>query len=323
VDEAIQAEVIRSVLMDMFPDECRRVGKANLNDIVRLRGRVRFEALDGASRLDLAVPLALLATAAAILGHAATIASTWRESHRRDASKLCVEINLSLPAELAGKLEPPVLENLLTGFVERLLAEKDVDRRDSGAPGASPSSTILIAVSEPTELARLQLGRELREIQEALDLSIGRGRWPVQARTAVRIRDLSRALLELRPRVVHFSGHGSGAGNLYLEAEDGHAQPVPEEALAALFKVVQGVVECVVLNACFSEPQARAIAAYVPHVVGTPSSIADDCAIAFSVGFYQALGNGSVFAQAYVVGCAHMQAACPGGSPLPVLIGDD
>ena len=127
-DEKKQSGVIRSVLLDIFPDECRRVGKTNLNDIVKLRGRIQFNPMDGASRLDFAVPLALLVTATAILGHASTIANTWRNS--RDTNKLVKDISISLPEGMVGKLEPQILENMLTLFVERLLAGKNDGSED-------------------------------------------------------------------------------------------------------------------------------------------------------------------------------------------------
>lgn len=127
-DEQKQIEVIRSVLSDIFPHECMLVGKGNLNDIVRLRGRVQFEPADGASRLDFAVPLSLLVTAAAILSHASTFANTWRDS--RDIKKWVEDISISLPQGLVGKLEPQILHNMLTLFVRRLLAGKNNGSED-------------------------------------------------------------------------------------------------------------------------------------------------------------------------------------------------
>ncbi|HEX8245809.1 MAG TPA: CHAT domain-containing protein [Longimicrobium sp.] len=186
---------------------------------------------------------------------------------------------------------------------------------------AEPADTILVAAADPVDLDRLRLGREEREIREALELSGGRGRWAVHPRNAVRLRDLTRALLELRPRIVHFSGHGGGkADGVFLEDEAGNACEVPPDALADLFATVDRRVECVVLNACYSQPQARAISAHVPFVVGTPGAITDEAAVAFSVGFYQTLGAGCAIPQAYRLGCVQMRGAGTAGLPLPVLL---
>jgi hypothetical protein len=193
-----------------------------------------------------------------------------------------------------------------------LVAGRDlhVGERDTAAKEApSPPDVILMAAADPIDLTRLQLGREAREIGEALRASAGRDRWKVELQPSVRLGDLCRALLEVQPRVVHFSGHGSASGGLFLEDEVGYARLVPPGALSELFAAVDGEVECVVLNACYSEPQAKAIFAHVPYVVGTTAEIADSAAITFSTGFYQALGAGRTIRQAFNVGSASVRAS--------------
>jgi len=71
----------------------------------------------------------------------------------------------------------------------------------------------------------------------------------------VRPDDLTQALLDLEPRIVHFAGHGSASGALFLENELGESHPVEPETLASLFKLVSEQVECVLLNACYTESQ--------------------------------------------------------------------
>ncbi len=44
---------------------------------------------------------------------------------------------------------------------------------------------------------------------------------------------------------------------------------IPPEALASLFSLVTEYVKCVIVNTCYSEIQAKAIAQYVPVVIGT------------------------------------------------------
>jgi hypothetical protein len=156
---------------------------------------------------------------------------------------------------------------------------------------ASPVDTILLLSAEPEDQDRLRLGEEAREIRETLRGARERERFAVESRTSVRVRDLTQALLDLRPRVVHFSGHG-GEDGLCFEDDMGGSQVAPPDALAALFASLSHPVECVVLNACYSEPQARAISRHVPFVVGMEGPVSDRAAISFSIGFYQALGAG-------------------------------
>jgi hypothetical protein len=66
-------------------------------------------------------------------------------------------------------------------------------------------------------------------------------------------------------------------------------------------------VDCVILNACYSETQAKAIAQYVPYVIGIKNEIGDKAAIAFSVGFYKALSADKAFEKAYRFGCVEIK----------------
>jgi hypothetical protein len=106
---------------------------------------------------------------------------------------------------------------------------------------------------------------------------------------------------------VHFSGHGTSTGELCCEDELGKIKPVQPESLAALFALVDEQVECVVLNACYSEIQADAIAKHIQYVIGMNQAIGDKAAIAFAVGFYKALGANRSIEKAYKFGCVEIQ----------------
>ncbi|WP_299492517.1 CHAT domain-containing protein [Acaryochloris sp. IP29b_bin.137] len=118
---------------------------------------------------------------------------------------------------------------------------------------------ILILAANPKNTNKLRLDEEVREIQEGLRRSRIRDQFEILSRWAVRTDDLRRALLDHEPQIVHFSGHGAGAKGLALENSSGEAQLVSSAALARLFKLFQKNVECVLLNACYSEVQAEAI----------------------------------------------------------------
>jgi len=55
---------------------------------------------------------------------------------------------------------------------------------------------------------------------------------------------------------------------------------VSTESLAKLFKLFQENVECVLLNACYSEAQAAAIHQHIDCVIGMNQAIGDKAAIA-------------------------------------------
>jgi len=105
---------------------------------------------------------------------------------------------------------------------------------------------------------------------------------------------------------VHFCGHG-GSGGIFFEDDKGLAKSVEASTLADFFRLFTDSVECVVLNACYSEIQARAIAEHIPYVVGMPKEIGDDAAIEFAVAFYDAIGAGRSYEFAYNVACNALQ----------------
>jgi energy-coupling factor transporter ATP-binding protein EcfA2 len=192
----------------------------------------------------------------------------------------------------------------IRSIVRSILKEEFPNMTPPAQPQSGSPKTILILASSPSDKARLRLDKEVREIEEGLRRSQHRHKFVLQQRWAVRPEDLRRALLDFKPQIVHFSGHGEGENGLLVENDAGLAQHLPTEALANLFKrFVDRGLECVVLNACYSEVQANAIAEHIDYVVGMNSAIGDDAAIKFAVGFYDELGAGYSYEDAYNGGC--------------------
>jgi len=162
---------------------------------------------------------------------------------------------------------------------------------------------ILILSANPKGTNQVRLDEEVREIEEGLKLSLLREKFEIISKWAVRPKDLRRALLDYQPQIVHFSGHGTGDNGLVLENDSGKIQLVTTQALARLFKLFKDKIECLVLNACYSEEQAKAIHQHIDYVVGMRKAIGDRAAIKFAVGFYDALGAGRTIEDAFEFGC--------------------
>jgi len=239
--------------------------------------------------------------------------------------------------DLCESLDTPTAEGLhphcaLLQAIRRLVGSggrrdamlTELERALCQAPPNSSSSrsvrSILLLAADPSDLARLRLATEFREIQERLRLAVYRDRFTLHQRMALRPADLSQAMLDLQPEIVHFSGHGSGAGGLYLEDDWGQGKLVTSDALAALFRTFADRTKAVILNACFTEPQAEAIAEHIDFVIGTRREIGDDTATAFSLGFYQALGAGRSIEDAFTLGCTQIQLQGLGEHLVPVLL---
>jgi hypothetical protein len=179
--------------------------------------------------------------------------------------------------------------------------------------------TILFLSANPSSTSRLRLDEEMREIQDGLRRGEHRDSFDLQSRVAVRPRDIRRALLDTAPSIIHFSGHGSGEEGLVFEDETGNAQLVNTDALSSLFELFADQIECLVLNACYSEVQAEAIVEHIPFVIGMNAAIGDRAAIEFSTSFYDAIVAGKPIDFAYKLGRSAIQMAGVQGHLIPVL----
>ena len=163
---------------------------------------------------------------------------------------------------------------------------------------------ILILTANPINTKTLRLSEEVREIKSAWERSQKREQFQVVSQEAVGIEELRRTLLDHQPNIVHFSGHGGGEQGLALMGDNGEAILVKPDALSDFFKIVQESfkIECVVLNACYSEIQAEGIYRYVDYVVGMNQKIGDTAARKFTLGFYDALFAGQSIETAFKYG---------------------
>jgi len=180
--------------------------------------------------------------------------------------------------------------------------------------------TILILASNPKDTPRLRLDEEIREIENGLKRSKKRDKYKLEPRLATRQSDVRRAMLDYEPRIVHFCGHCEGENGIILEDEMGNAKIVNPRMLAELFEIFAYCVNCVVLNACYSDIQAQAIAQYVDYVIGMNNKISDKVAIDFSVAFYDALGAGKDIEFAFTFACIAIEWASLPKNLTPVLI---
>lgn len=160
---------------------------------------------------------------------------------------------------------------------------------------------ILILSANPKTTTRLRLDEEVREIEEGLKRSKWREYFDIKSKWAVRMRDLRRTILDEEPHILHFCGHGKKDG-IMVEDELGLPVVINHKALANLFKLFKDQVECVLLVACFSQFQSKAISKHIKNVIGMKREIGDKAAVEFSVGFYDALGAGKSVEEAFEFG---------------------
>ncbi len=192
-------------------------------------------------------------------------------------------------------------------------------------PPVVQNNTILFLAANPNDAPQLNLNKEFVQIF----MNVQNSKLEVRTQPATTSASLRDALLDYQPRFIHFSGHGTSANatqaskigitqneienpkddaraigkiptddtnlaGIYLLDTNGAKKFVSGAALANLFKIClqKFKIDLVILNACYSEEQAKAIFdAGIPYVIGMNTAIPDTTAIEFSTGFYRSLAK--------------------------------
>lgn len=190
---------------------------------------------------------------------------------------------------------------------------------------------ILFLATNPTNTNRLALDREARAIDVELSRSGYRDCFELVTRWAAEPLDLLRELRRLKPTVIHFSGNdkrsvarsfryirkacrgasdekrGSeiiGPDGMCFRRADGGAQFVSAVALGLTFAAIGACIKLVVFNTCCDEILVDSMISYTDCIISMCSSIHDEAARDFAIGFYGALGDRESVAAAYEQGCA-------------------
>lgn len=179
---------------------------------------------------------------------------------------------------------------------------------------------ILFIAANPDNESRLALDREYARLEESIKVASLRDRFELHTSFATTTKSLIAKLMEHKPNIIHFSGHGNCQG-ICLEDETGNAKLVSTEALTYLFEQINDTVECVLLNSCYSESQANTVVSQINFVVGMNDAVSDSAATAFTQGFYLSLANDPSFdfEKAYKIGIAKIKIdGDKEGSKIPV-----
>jgi hypothetical protein len=179
---------------------------------------------------------------------------------------------------------------------------------------------ILFLASNPTDISRIRVDKELREVEERISMGSQRDRFDLIPQTAVRPCDLRRALLKHKPHILHFSGHGSTSAGIVLEDDDGKTRVVAAADLAELLGILKDNLRVVVLNACYSAIQASGITETIDCAIGMNDKIGDRSAITFSTGFYESLAFGRSVEEAFRLGVSDLKTNGTASANIPTLL---
>jgi hypothetical protein len=180
--------------------------------------------------------------------------------------------------------------------------------------------------SSTTTSRYLRLDREVREVQQTLRGAKYRDLLAVEHRPAATAEDLIDALNDVRPHLVHFSGHGWTGGIIFDngDLDDPREHPVQFNLLAQVLAATSTPPQVLVLNACETLEGADLLLPAVPVVIAMADTIDDTAAIVFARRFYAAIASAQPVGIALSQAQAAMRLTTPEDADLPqVVVRDD
>lgn len=156
----------------------------------------------------------------------------------------------------------------------------------------------------------LRTDAEVRQVQQALRGAKYRDGVEIALRPAATFQDLLDGLNDVRPHIVHFSGH-SGGESIHLDNGDMEINEGQEVDFVLLVKALDATdtpPELLVMNSCDSLDGARVLLPAVPVIIGMSDAIPDTSAIVFAQQFYAAIASGQSVGKAMQQGRVTIEA---------------
>lgn len=166
--------------------------------------------------------------------------------------------------------------------------------------------SLLAVFSNPSDCHRLRCDIEMRTISSALQTTPVIDGIEIKSEWAVQANDLDKILFKHRPEILHIACSTSGE-DLLFDNEMGNSQLVNQESMLAFLQPISSDLDCVLLSACNTDWLAHSLSEAIYCAVGMPGIISDEAAIAFTSGFYTAIGQQSDYTAAYHSGIAKMR----------------
>ena len=169
--------------------------------------------------------------------------------------------------------------------------------------------TVLFLSSNPVPSSNLRTDVEFKRVLTAIRGSRYRDSVRLEHRPAADVQSILDALNDLRPEVVHFSGHGDQDG-IYLDNNqipryasdelDDFSTHTDYEFIAKALKATDFSPKLVVLNSCLSSFGAEKLGEFAGAVISMDLPISDVAASVFSPQLYSALASGQSLQAAFL-----------------------
>jgi tetratricopeptide (TPR) repeat protein len=268
--------------------------------------RTKVAGEDGVSEIpfDLLIKLVEYTLDAYRLGHQAFDQNPEWDQYRAVANQCSRNIQNFLKDNPSARVHLSIAFEDDPDFVKILRLTEAVSE---GQVRKVEKAKILFLSANPAGAPTLRLDEEMRSITQKVRAAEYRDRFDFVIAGAARPDDFLQAMNEHRPRVVHFSGHGTNTDEIIVCDDSGNPKPVSKDALVALFESSPSDVQVVLLNSCHSRSQAEAIVSIVPCAIGMKDTISDEAASVFAASFYRAIAFGFSVKHAFMQGIAALK----------------
>ncbi|WP_159691148.1 CHAT domain-containing protein [Cognatazoarcus halotolerans] len=170
-----------------------------------------------------------------------------------------------------------------------------------------PPLRLLMVIAAPTDRPGLEVGEEIAHLDSALAELTSSGKVEAVRLDHATLESLDNALLQSRPHILHFIGHGDFVGDegvLVLESDTapGTADTIAGRQLAVLLRNHLTSLRLVFLNSCMGATASRRdpfggvaqslIRRGIPAVIAMQFPIPDKAAVALARHFYRYLAAG-------------------------------
>jgi hypothetical protein len=216
--------------------------------------------------------------------------------------------------EVSRDAEIDRLQTVTTGLESRLLEAERLR--------APVELTVLFLAASPEDESPLRLDKETRSIQKRMRSTEYRDAIFFEWRLARQPSDLVQDLNEIRPDVLHFSGHGNEK-ELAFEDADGKEVPLSNDQLGQLLQAAPVPIRLALFNSCNSASQAKLATSYVEVAIGMDATVEDNAAQVFAGQFYNSLGFGLSIQKAFEQANLQVEVECGSGHDVPRLFSAD
>ncbi len=119
--------------------------------------------------------------------------------------------------------------------------------------------------------------------------------------------NLSQELSAIKPYIIDIFGSEAGIESLVIEQPFNDAGAKNEKTIGEFFEFYTDRIECVILNGCYSDSQAKEIAQHISFVIGINRKLEDTEIIKFLDDFYYHLGSKETIELSYKIGCNRLK----------------